>query len=68
MRRQTRSAEEYAEELASARRRPFTAFGRDWQGDIFYSDVFTCLKSEKATHLNSEVCKILTKKGFYLHS
>ena len=63
----TQIAGEVAEEMANARRQPFTAFGKEWQGDIFYSDIHFRTKKCPAT-VHAEVCQILRDKGFYIHS
>lgn len=66
-----KSPEQIAGELADSRRKPFTAFGHEWQGDIFYSDINRAIKgySKRAsTAVFSAVCKLLENQGFYIHS
>ena len=59
-------------ELADGRREPFKAFGRQWQGDIFYSTIHQRLKSVFGKHysqrIHSHVCRGLEAEGFYIHS
>ena len=59
--------QEIAEELAKGRLQPFDAFGKHWQGDIFYSDIH--LYTRKMSHQAfQEVVDILRSKGYYIHS
>lgn len=68
MRQATRqSPEQIAEELATGRRQPFTAFGREWQGDIFYSGIHYRTK-RMPPNAFQRVCDILREKGYYVHS
>ena len=61
------SPEEIAEELAKGRLQPFDAFGKHWQGDIFYSDIH--LLTKKMSHQAfQDVVDILRSKGYYIHS
>lgn len=60
-------ATQVAEEMAIGYYKPFTAFGKDWQGDIFYSAINLRTKRYPAT-VHSEVCQILRNKDFYVHS
>lgn len=66
-----KSPEQIADELADSRRKPFTAFGKQWQGDIFYSDIHRAIKgySKRAfTAVFQAVCRLLEQQGFYIHS
>jgi len=61
------SPEEIAEDLAKRRLMPFDAFGKHWQGDIFYSDIHYRTKKMHATAFQ-KVVDILRTKGYYIHS
>jgi len=66
-----KSPEQIAGELADSKRSPFTAFGKQWQGEIFYSDINRAIKGypERATTaVFLSVCKLLEQQGFYIHS
>jgi len=56
-----------AEELARGRLQPFDAFGKHWQGDIFYSDIYFLTKKMPGSAYQ-KVAEILRDKGFYVHS
>lgn len=61
------SPEEIAEELAKGRLQPFDAFGKHWQGDIFYSDIHYRTKKMPAPDFQ-KVVDILRSKGYYIHT
>ena len=62
-----KSPEQIAEELSKGYKKPFTAFGQEWQGDIFYSAIH--LETKKMSHYDfQKVCDILREKGYYIHS
>jgi len=61
------SPEEIAEELAKGRLQPFDAFGKHWQGDIFYSDIHYRTKKMPPSAFQ-KVVDILRGKGYYIHS
>lgn len=66
-----KSPEQIAGELAESRRQPFTAFGKQWQGEIFYSDIYRSIKgySKRAsTAVFTAVCRLLEQQGYYIHS
>ena len=60
------------QELVDSRRNPFEALGRQWQGEIFHSDIDRRLKSVFGKHypysIYSEACRGLEAEGFYIHS
>lgn len=72
MRNKKTPVEELVKELANGRRRPFTAFGKEWQGDIFYSDIHSALQCTYGKHypagLHKQACDGLRAEGFYIHS
>jgi len=59
--------EQIAEELAQGYSQPFDAFGKHWQGDIFYSAIHDRIKKAPASDFQ-EVVNILRSKGYYIHS
>ncbi|GAI66634.1 unnamed protein product [marine sediment metagenome] len=59
--------EQIADELADSRRNPFTAFGKQWQGEIFYSDIHYRTKKMPASVFQN-VVDLLREKGYYIHS
>lgn len=65
--KQTKSPKEIAEELVEERRQPFKAFGKDYQGDIFYSDIHRLTEGMAAQAFN-EIVSILEAEGYYVHS
>lgn len=71
MRNPTRStrktSEEIAEEMAKGYYRPFTGFGKQWQGDIFFSDIYTRTKKHSAAD-TQRVADLLRSKGYYVHT
>jgi len=67
MRKQHESPETIAERIAEAHRRAFQAFGREWQGDVFYSTIQLHTK-KLPTGTFHKVCDLLKDKGFYVHS
>jgi len=62
-----KTPKEVATELAEGRRTPFHAFGRDWEGDIFYSTVYLATK-ERDYAFTAEVTEEMRRMGFYVHS
>ena len=60
------SAAEIAEEIAQGYRKPFEAFGRQWEGKVFYSDLHRRTKGQ-SDRVFLDVCRFLKAKGFYLH-
>ena len=67
MRQARQTPEEIAEKLAEGRLMPFDAFGKHWQGDIFYSDIH--LYTKKMSHYDFQrVVDLLREKGYYIHS
>ena len=66
-RKPQRSPHQIAKELADARHQPFYAFGRDWQGDIFYSSIYQVTKGMSPVAYKA-VCDELRRLGYYVHS
>jgi len=66
MRRTNQTPEEIAEEMAKGRLNPFDAFGKHWQGDIFYSDIHYRTKKMPASAFQ-KVCDLLRGMGYYVH-
>lgn len=67
MKKVQKTPEEIAEELAKGRLQPFDAWGKHWQGDIFYSDINRVTRNQGYDAF-SKVCDILREKGYYVHS
>lgn len=67
MRATKQTPEEIAEDLAKGRLMPFDAFGKHWQGDIFYSDIHYRTKKMSAS-IFQRVADLLRARGFYIHS
>ena len=67
MRQPKRTAEEIAQQLADSRHKPFDAFGKHWEGDVWYSDIDHATRKLPAS-VYSQVCAILENKGYYVHS
>ena len=65
--RTRQTPEQIAEVLATARHNEFDAFGKHWQGDIFYSDIYTATKKLPAG-VYSQVAQLLRNKNYYVHS
>jgi len=63
---------ELVKDLANRMRMPFTAKGREWQGDIFYSNIHLTLQLVYGKHypgsLHKQACDGLRAEGFYIHS
>jgi len=72
VRKKTLAVSELVKDLANRTRRPFTAFGREWQGDIFYSNIHLTLQHAYGKHypgsLHKQACDGLRAEGFYIHS
>jgi len=72
MRNKNVPVSELVKDLANGRRRPFAAFGKEWQGDIFYSDIHFTLQCTYGKHypdyLHRQACEGLRDEGFYIHS
>ena len=66
MKKEHKTAEQIAEEIIQGRTQPFTAFGKEWQGDVFYSDIHMRTKKSYADY--QKVVDILHRRGFYVHS
>lgn len=62
----TRSVDEIADELVEKRRQPFAAWGLNFEGDIFYSDITRIAKQEKVEF--SALCDAMKTRGFWIHS
>jgi hypothetical protein len=59
--------EQIAEEITKSRFQPFDAFGKYWQGDVFYSWIQD-RTVKRPYEVFSKVCDILRDKGYYVHS
>lgn len=71
MMKSVKTAQEIANELARMRSQEFTAFGKKWSGDIFYSWIWDRVKLLPASVRDStyrEVVDALRNKGYYIHS
>ena len=66
--RQRRNPIEVAKELAAAREMPFNAYGKEYRGSIFYSDINLALGKRAPYRDFSTVCDELRKLGFLVHS
>jgi len=73
-----KTAEEIAERLMAGRQRPFAipadakgsilTAGKTYQGDIFYSDIWSACESAGNKAAHGRVCQIMRTKGFLVHS
>ena len=72
MRNKNMPVSELVKDMADGMRKPFTAFGQEWQGDIFYSNIHLTLQhtygKHYPDHLHKQVCDGLRAEGFYIHS
>lgn len=59
--------DQIAEEMAKGRLQPFDAFGKHWQGDIFYSWIHDRTKWMPVSAFQ-QVADLLRGKGYYVHS
>ena len=67
MKKVKQTPEQIAEELAEGYLKPFDAFGKHFQGDIFYAWIHDRTKGMPASTF-SQVADLLRGKGFYIHS
>lgn len=60
------------EVLEAFPREKFTTAGKTWAGDVFYSDIYSYLVRKvgknKVKSYYSDVCNILRKNSYYIHS
>lgn len=64
---QKQTPEQIAEDMAKAYLNPFDAFGKHFQGDIFYSWIHDRTKTMPA-NVFQQVANLLRDKGYYIHS
>lgn len=64
---QKQTPEQIAENIAVAYLKPFDAFGKHFQGDIFYSWIYDRTKKMPAS-VYQQVANLLRDKGYYIHS
>jgi len=59
--------EQISDDMAQDYLRPFDAFGKHWQGDIFYSWIHDRTK-KMPDNAFQRVANLLRDKGYYIHS
>lgn len=59
--------EQIADEMAKGYLSPFDAFGKHWQGDIFYDSIYARTKKMPVS-VYHQVAELLRGKGYYIHS